>query len=260
MTVKAIVNYHVRRNGKQAFRFDADGIVGNLISPELIPTEVQVTDLRDGDFSVNFANDGITFAKHRSQILDFEQQQSWAEAYDDELDTLLKDQLGAQEVIIFDHTVRVDDPNAERRPARNVHTDYSARGADQRLVDLLGERKASEFKGGHYGFVNVWRPVEQIITASPLGFIRASSILPEDWMTIDLIYPNRIGEILGVAVNREHEWFYLSRMSPDEVAIFNIYDNKNIPRVGHSALDVLEVGDTKHPIRKSIESRTLIRY
>ena len=48
-------------------------------------------------------------------------------------------------------------------------------------------------------------------------------------------------------------------MMPDEVAIFNIYDNRGRPSVAHSALDMIEDPNVTTP-RKSIESRTLIRY
>ncbi len=259
MSVNAVVNYHVKSTDRQAFEFDVGGIIGNLVSPELVPTEVQVEDLRDGKLTVNFFDDGITFENHVSRIDSFEERSDWREIYDKELARLLKDKLRANEVIIFDHTVRIDDPNAERKPARNVHNDYSEGGANQRLMDLVGQEKAEEFKDGHFAFVNVWRPVEQQIFTSPLGFIRPKSISPDDWMKIDLIYPDRIGEILGVAKSKNHQWFYLSNMTPNEVAIFNIYDNKDVASLGHSALDLVGNDDQKH-IRKSIESRTLIRY
>ena len=78
-------------------------------------------------------------------------------------------------------------------------------------------------------------------------------------MTIDLVYPDRIGQILGVAANEDHDWFYLSQMTPQEVAIFNIYDNQGRPFLGHSALD-LETRTAASCPRKSIESRALVRY
>ena len=78
-------------------------------------------------------------------------------------------------------------------------------------------------------------------------------------MTIELIYPDRTGQILGVAPNDEHQWFYLSDMTPSEVAIFNIYDNCGRPTIAHSALDMDRDQNIVLP-RKSIESRTLIRY
>ena len=160
---------------------------------------------------------------------------------------------------MFDHTVRVDDPEAIRKPARNVHSDYSVDGAKQRLTDILGENKAGEWNEGHFAFINVWRPVEAAINSAPLGFIRPSSTAEEDWILLDLIYPDRTGQIMGLAANPDHEWVYMSKMTPDEVVYFNIYDNQGRPSIAHSALDMVE-DPTIRTIRKSIESRTLVRY
>ncbi|WP_298258272.1 CmcJ/NvfI family oxidoreductase [uncultured Litoreibacter sp.] len=179
--------------------------------------------------------------------------------YTGELTALLNDQVSAKEVVVFDHTVRTDDPNAARKPARNVHSDYSVDGAEQRLIDILGEEKAAEWAKGHYAFINVWRPVGDTINSAPLGFIRPSSVDDEDWILLDLIYPDRKGQIMGLAENSHHEWVYMSKMTPDDVVYFNIYDNQGRPSVGHSALDMVEDPNC-HTIRKSIESRTLVRY
>lgn len=255
----AIVNYHIKSAEPQAFHFDVDGIVGNLVSPDLVATAVQVQDMRDGSPAPDFDVDSISFEHHVSQVKDFGASSDWESTYNLELSSLLENKVGALEVIVFDHTVRIDDPDAVRKPARNVHTDYSTAGAKQRLIDIVGARRAREFENGHYGFVNVWRPVDTTIKTSPLGFIRPSSVKPDDWMTIELIYPDRIGQILGVAANDDHDWFYLSKMTPDEVVIFNIYDNRGRSFLGHSALDMTDASDALTP-RKSIESRTLVRY
>lgn len=259
MLSTATVNYHVISTETQAFQFDVDGIVGNLISPELIPKKVKVQNMRNNLSTIDFDNDGIVFEEHVSQVKNFEAQFGWQETYNDELRALLKHKIGAKDVAIFDHTVRIDDPNSDRKPARNVHNDYSRQGAEQRLIDLLGKEQASTYRAGHYGFVNIWRPVEHKIKSAPLGFIRPSSMNSQDWMTIELIYPDRRGQILGVAANDDHKWFYLSHMTPDEVAIFNIYDNRGRPHLAHSALDMNDNVNPSSP-RKSIESRTLVRY
>lgn len=282
MTIKASVNYHVKSDESQAFIFDADGVVGNLISPELVATHVDVQDLRDKVGEVSFDADGIVFVHSPSKVTKFEKvtqfkrgtqfkkvthfesDNDWQAQYDNEITALLKQTISAEEVIVFDHTLRVDDLDAERKPARNVHNDYSQKGADQRLIDLVGEERAAIFQDGHFGFVNVWRPVEHTITTSPLGFIRPSSMQSTDWMNIELIYPDRKGQILGVAANADHEWFYQSNMQPSDVIIFNIYDNKERPHLAHSALDIAGQADAsvscKSVPRKSIETRTLVRY
>ena len=259
MRETAYVNYHIKSADPQAFRFDVDGIVGNLESPELVRTQVEVADMRDGTRKVSFDRDGITFEHHVSRTADFEHGADWQRDYDAELQTLLRSTIGASDVLVFDHTVRIDEPEASRKPARNVHNDYSIAGAKQRVVDLVGEHAARAYEAGHYAFVNVWRPVALPIETSPLGFIRPDSIDPDDWMTIDLIYPDRLGQILGLAANAAHEWFYQSRMTPEDVVIFNIYDNRGRPFLGHSALDMPATG-TVPAVRRSIESRTLVRF
>lgn len=259
MPVPASVNYHVHKNEPQAFEFDVGGQVGKLVSPELVTTDIDVSDLRDQALAPRFNDDGIVFVTHESAVRDFQSSEEWTPVYDAELKRLLQAQLGAKDVIVFDHTVRVDDPAAARRPARNVHNDYNKAGAEQRLIDIVGEDRADDFHKAGYGFVNVWRPIEHAIQSSPLGFIRPDTMKLNDWMDIGLIYPDRMGQILGVAANPDHQWFFKSEMTPDEAIIFNIYDNTGRPHLAHSALDLPGDKDVKIP-RKSIESRTLIRY
>ncbi|MBU3021637.1 CmcJ/NvfI family oxidoreductase [Aestuariibacter sp. A3R04] len=256
--MNASVNYHVRKPVTQAFEFDADGIEGNLISPELVTTNVNVYDIRKSESNIGFKTHGITFLEGLDAVpypfmADDEGQ------YNRQIAAMLRAKLGAKDVLVFDHTVRIDDENASRRPARNVHNDYSEKGIQNRLIDLVGEEKAAEYHNGHFGFVNLWRPVENTIMSSPLGFICPESMNIEDWIDIELVYPDRKGEILGVTANPEHRWFYKSKMRVDEGIIFNIFDNKGIPHLAHSALDMSEEG-AKNATRKSIESRMLVKY
>lgn len=259
MNVKAHVNYHVVKPYRQAFHFDAEGVEGQLLVPELSSVEVEVEDLRDTQQEMDFSRHGVSFVEAASLMNRFSQT-NWPLLYDQALIELVQSTTGAAEVLVFDHTVRIDDPKALRRPARNVHNDYSEGAIAQRLEDLVGREKAKQYQQGHFGFINVWRPVENPIMSSPLGFICPHSMRNEDWMPIDLIYPDRQGEILGVAANPNHHWFYLSKMRPDEAVIFNVFDNQGLPYVAHSALDRQETGYTQQPPRKSIESRLLVRY
>lgn len=253
------VNYHVHKPERQAFHIDAGGIAGNLISPDLVPTPVAVNDVRTAKTSVSFASDSVAFARKPSGVVPCAGGGDWQVDYDRELSALLRKDLGAVDVLVFDHTVRVDDANADRKPARNVHSDYSASGARQRLIDLLGENEARAWSAGHYAFINVWRPINAPINSAPLGFVRPSSVSPEDWVLLDLVYPDRVGQIMGLVANDRHEWIYQSKMSPDEVVYFNIYDNRGRPSIAHSALDLVE-DEAISVARKSIESRTLVRF
>jgi len=256
--MNASVNYHVKKPFTQAFEFDVDGIDGNLVSPELVATSIEVHDLRNSNTSPNFSTHGITFLEKLGPV-PYPFSNKDEQAYNKEIEAMLASQINAKDILVFDHTIRIDDESASRRPARNVHNDYSEKGIKQRLIDLVGKQKAVEYSKGHFGFVNIWRPVENTIMSSPLGFICPDSINPKDWMTIALIYPDRQGEILGVAENPQHRWFYKSKMRVDEGIVFNIYDNKGVPHLAHSALDMNENG-VESKTRKSIESRVLVRY
>lgn len=253
------MNYHIHKPERQAFELDAGGIVGNLVSPELVATQVTVQDTRDPDNDTKFKQASVGFATLQTKVDVLTDSQDWQPTYETEIRNLLEANLDIEEVIIFDHTVRIDDDRSDRKPARNVHSDYSVDGAKQRLVDLVGLDQAECWEKGHYAFINIWRPVEAEINSSPLGFILPDSIDDEDWILLDLIYPDRKGQILGLAANRDHQWIYRSRMTPDEVAYFNIFDNQGQPSIAHSALDMIE-NPTISIVRKSIESRTLVRY
>lgn len=105
----------------------------------------------------------------------------------------------------------------------------------------------------------MWRPIGAPINSAPFGFFDITSVDEEDWILLELIYPDRKGQILGLAANMNHAWIYCSRIHPDEVAYFNLYDNRGLPSVAHSAVDMIE-DPAITTIRKSIESRTLVRF
>ena len=108
-------------------------------------------------------------------------------------------------MVIFEHTVRVDEPEFDRKPARNVHSDYSPEGVHKRQFDSPGPKSVAEWSKDQYAFINVWHPVENSINSAPLGFIRPSSVRQEDWILIDLIYPDRRSHVMGLAANGRHE-------------------------------------------------------
>jgi hypothetical protein len=251
------VNYHRHSSQRQAYRLDADGVSGRLASPEHVVTQIPLHDVRSPGRATSFEQDGIEFLPARSP-LNLEDS-GWEETYEAALQTLLSHALDLDEVLVFDHTLRVDDPSASRRPARNVHADYSPMGARSRLDSLLGPERACAWDAGHYAFINVWRPVCERVQSAPLGFVRPSSVRPQDWLTLDLIYPDRVGQIMGLVPNAEHEWLFRSEMTRHELVFFNIFDNQGRPPVAHSAVDLPSNG-LKGCIRRSLESRTVVRF
>ena len=181
------------------------------------------------------------------------------EPYDRQLTDLLAREIGAKESIIFDHTVRIDSETSGRKPARNVHGDYSARGAHQRLRDILGEEWAAEWKRAISvsstpgGRSETRSSARRWASSVPARFVRKTG------STSTWSIPIARGTYSGWLKTAHNEWIYLSRMTPDEIAFFNVYDNGGLSSIAHSALDLVEDAATRTP-RASIESRTLVRY
>lgn len=251
------INYHTRTATPEIV-IDADGIPGNRIDPELEPVIVELHDARNTNVDLDFHSDGLSFVRAPTSVGTFRDPGAVRDTYDRELTELLRAETGATEVVVFDHTVRIDDEGT-RPPARHVHGDYNAASAQRRLIDILGESRATEWGGGHFAIVNVWRPIECVVEQVPLAFADPKTVAASDWIDIDIVYPDRRGQITGLVRQPTHRWIYLSRMRPDEAAIFSVYDNRGRPAIAHSAVELLNDRDNVCP-RRSIESRTLVRF
>ena len=262
--MKGLVNYHIEEDEENyKIIIDADGIKGNNITKySLEEKEIELHDPRDGRAELKFSKCGLQFVTYPTAVEKFEAviDQSTKEVYEQELAELLKSNLeNVEEVVVFDHTIR-SDFSSSRPPVYHVHGDYTATSAAQRARDALGNR-AEEWLGDgvHFGIVNVWRPIEYPVERSPLGFVDPSTVSPEDWHTISLIYPDRVGMAPGVVFREAHRWLVLDKMDPSMVWIFGQYDSHGLSSVPHSAVEIVGTQEDARP-RKSIESRTLVRY
>ena len=90
MTNTATVNYHVHKPFRQAFKLDAGGIEGNLISPELAETTVPLLDVRAGDVAPHFNDVSVGFTTAPSAVTSFADTGDWQATYDAELTDLLQ--------------------------------------------------------------------------------------------------------------------------------------------------------------------------
>ena len=255
--IQARVNYQLVRDGIPKILIDPDGQIGKRVEPEFDNTEITLHDVR-GREAPNFGSHGFECRNVPSQVTEFDDQQEFRATYDAEIEALIKELSGATEVVIFDHTARTDD-NSVRRPARHVHGDYSTLSGPTRLHELLEEEHANEWGKGHYGIINVWRPVHHPVQTAPLAFVDPHTVEDSDWTDIDMIYPERQGQITGLKRNDAHRWLYMSNMTPDEAVVFITFDSSGKSPVGHSAADLV-VTPENATSRKSIETRALVRF
>jgi hypothetical protein len=105
--------------------------------------------------------------------------------------------------------------------------------------------------------INVWRPLNGPVVASPLAFADSRSVSDEHLEGVQHRYPHRVGETAGVKYSAEGKWHYLSGMRNDERILLQCYDSKNGARTPHSAF-VDPRTQKDWPGRESIEVRALV--
>ena len=179
----------------------------------------------------------------------------------------MKAATGASRVVIFDHTVRNEDPalrdeRSVRAPVRAVHNDYTERSGPQRVRDLLDADDAEAFLRHRFAVVNVWRSIGAPVETTPLAMADARSMAPEDFVATDLVYADRTGEIYQVAHGPDQRWFYFPKMRRDEALLLKVYDSATDGRArftAHTAFDDPTM-PVDAPPRESIEVRTLVSF
>lgn len=218
---------------------------------------------RMGQVERRLDREGFVFTPHETKVKSFFDDDEIKSVYDAETAELVKRFSGASRVHVFDHTLRVasDETRAEkklREPVRVVHNDYTEKSGPQRVRDLLPD-EADALLQRRFAVVQVWRPIRQPVQELPLAICDAQSIAADDLVPTDLVYQDRVGEVLQIAHNPDHRWFYFPEMERNEALVFKCYDSMNDGRArfsAHSAFDD-PTSPPGAPPRESIETRTL---
>jgi hypothetical protein len=140
-----------------------------------------------------------------------------------------------------------------------VHNDYTAKSGPQRVRDLFGADDAEALLRKRFAIINVWQPIAGPVETAPLALTDARSIAADDLVPLDLVYPDRTGEIYNVAFGPDHRWYYVPRMERTEALLIKGYDSLADGRARftpHTAFDDPTTPADAAP-RHSIEARTL---
>jgi len=220
--------------------------------------DVTINDIRgrEREFQMNVNGFG-TISGIESQEKDFTDDESIKENYYPEVEKLLLDNVqGAQRVFIFDHTVRRSGPDAKRAPVTRAHIDQTTKSAIMRVEYHMGD-EAEELLKGRYRLINVWRPLNGPVVASPLAYADSRSVPDDDIVPVEHRYPHRTGYTAGVKYTDKGKWYYWSGMKNDERILLQCYDSKDGARTPHTAFTDLRT-QPGWPGRESIEVRTLV--
>jgi hypothetical protein len=224
---------------------------------------VAIADARDLAKEPSLDEEGFFLAHHRTSVENLFDPNAVRGRYYREVEELVRSVTGASRVVAFDHNVRSAAKAGQREslaqnPVRYTHNDYTVGSGPQRVRDLFPADEAERLLRDRFAVINVWKPIGGRVEESPLAVCDARTIRSEDFVTTDLRYPERVGEIYSLRFSPAHRWFYYSHMRPDEVMLLKCYDSDpgRARFTAHSAFDDPTSPPDARP-RESIEVRTL---
>lgn len=221
--------------------------------------EVEISDIRGRESQFNLNDHAFAVVDGvESQEKDFTDDEHIKQVYYPETEKVILENIpGAKRVFFFDHTIRRSNPNAPRAPVLRAHIDQTAKSAAQRVKFHLPE-EAEELLKGRYRIINVWRPLNGPVVASPLAFANSKSVPDKAVVPVEHRYPDRTGETAGIELSEGQEWHYWSGMTNEERLFLQCYDSQGThARVPHTAFT--DPRTQEHfPGRESIEVRALV--
>ncbi len=119
--------------------------------------------------------EGFAFVIHRSGVTDFYDDDQLKSVYDAEAEALVREHIGADRALVFDHTRRSSSQNVReaqnaRDPANAAHTDYTDWSAQNRVTAVMGD-EAEALLAKRFAIVNVWRSIAGTIEEWPPRFV-----------------------------------------------------------------------------------------
>ena len=219
---------------------------------------VDIADIRGRESEYTLDKDAFAVVQGiSSEEKDFSDDEHIKQVYYPEVEKLILENVPtAKRVFLFDHTVRRSSPNAHRAPVTRAHIDQTEKSTKARVHYHLPD-EAGELLKGRYRIINVWRPLNGPVVASPLAFAASASVPDQAVVPVEHRYPHRTGETAGIRYTEGQKWHYWSGMTNNERLFLQCFDNVSEARVPHTAF-VDPRTQPEWPGRESIEVRALV--
>ena len=263
-TVEAPLNYLKEApTEKPAFYIHVPVPENPRRGPQLGPRTMAIHDARPLRDELSLDAEGVVLVDSPTTFGDFYNPDRVRACYFPEVESLVMEQTGAIRVVAFDHNLRSKALAGGNRydaqmPVLFAHNDYTEDSGPQRVRDLFPD-EAPELLGNRFAVINVWRPTRDPVRESPLAVCDAQTMGPDDLVAMDLIYPDRIGEIQSLRFDAGHRWLYFPEMEASEVMLIKCFDSAKDGRARFTAHTAFS--DPNTPVeadaRESIEVRTL---
>lgn len=228
------------------------------------PHLVSITDIRGKEDRFTLDASGFQIVKYPTKFTAFDDDERIKTEYYKEIEELLKEVIGAQTVVVYDHTIRrripgQSDNPACRGPLERVHVDQTS-WAGERRARIRGGMQPEELAKHRAQVINIWRSINGVVEESPLALADARTIHWEnDLVPVTMVYPHELGETYSVKYSERLRFYYKSKMDSDEVYLFKCYESETDGRARlspHTAFRDPTSGKDAKP-RHSIEIRAL---
>jgi len=233
--------------------------------------EVEVVDGWDRAKEFSVDKQGFALSDFKSNFSKWEDEEAMKAQFYPEVVEFLKSTLGAKRVLVFDHTIRTkanegkaitdEKSTSKRAPVMLVHCDYTSESGPLRVRQLLGD-EAEDLLSRRCAFINVWKPVHNVVEERPLAMCDVTSAPDSDFFKLHLRYRDRDGENYVMRYSDKHKWIYFPKMTPEQVILLKTFDSETDGRarfVGHTAFeDPTSPPDAK--TRESVEVRTIVFF
>ena len=234
MSTRALLYYQspsvvpsLRSTGRVGTNRDAEGSDNEFFGVDPSPTEVEVHNARRQRFTLD--DNGFTLVEHAWRHIDYFDNAAILNTYYTECEDLVAKHTGASRVLAFDHNLRARQRKAQGQNLEaggnaiqeplityGVHNDYTLESAPRRIEQLAQPLKVNDtlrgrtnappplrpdqlehLLAGRWQFVNVWRNVsaDAPVERHPLALCDAASVAPEDLVTFEIRYADRVGEV-----------------------------------------------------------------
>jgi hypothetical protein len=246
-----------------------------IVRPQTNYRPMSIKNARHLIKSPSIDHEGFSFMKHESSVTDFYDSNQITGLYYPEVISLLKSQLHAKDVIIFDYNqrskVRAKAGQSEvRTPVAAAHVDYTKASGPKRSREILENAQKHHYQNNRLALVNVWRPIIGPAQDFPLAMCSSTSVDDQDLVKTDIHHfsesnlkiPRHSGQIYSLKHNQQHEWYYYPDMQTDEVLLLRNWDSDKSSSHGYTPHTGFKnsLAPTNTIPRESIEVRTLVVF
>jgi hypothetical protein len=260
--VEADLNYIVDDGQKPILYVDWPEEEHKAHPPQYETHRCRIYDARPIADQFDLGVHGFAFACIPSKVKNFYSKDEVKRVYNEEVAAIVKNAIGANEVLVFDHTFRtcndtILQTNDTREPVKAVHNDYTDRSACQRLRDTVGDKDAEKLLKSRFAIVQTWRPIKHSVFSEPFALADGRTIPNSGFVALERRYSYRTAETYHISYDANHVFYYLSEMTPEETYIFKVFDSdkeSGVSHTGHTAFDY-PTSLPGAPARESVESR-----